>query len=159
MINGEQHNSIVSLVTANVEFLEIKVEIDVNSAMDLDSNIKLPADCIRRSLCKDCNIGYVIMHPDNLCPLYIIRTILMKKIQLENNKGKQTAYMSNEHKLLLILKQNEATDDSCRPLLSVGRTQYPAIKILHSAVGIHRFLNYGTLYLNWVHHSSILIWS
>ena len=56
----------------------------------------------------------------------------MKKVQLETNKGSQTAYVSDEHKLLLIMKPDEATDDSCRPLLSVGGTQYPTIKILHN---------------------------
>ena len=130
-INGEQHNSIVSLVTANIEFLEIEVEVDTNSAIDLDSNIKLPSDCIRRNLCVDGHVAYVISHPENLCPLYIIRTLPMKKVKLETNKGPQVAYVSREHKILLIIKPDEATDNSCDPVRSIGATQYPNIKILH----------------------------
>jgi len=131
-INGEQHNSIVSLVTANVEFLEIEVEVDTNSAIDLDSNIKLPSDCVRRNLCVDGHVAYVINHPENLCPLYVIRTLPMSKIRLETNKGMQDAYVNREHKVLLIMKPDEATDNSCDPVRSVGATQYKDIKILHN---------------------------
>ena len=108
--------------------------MDTNSAIDLDSNIKLPSDCIRRNLCIDGHVAYVINHPENVCPLYVIQTLPMRKVSLETNKGMQKAYVSREHKILLIVKQDEATDNSCDPVRSVGATQYPDIKILYCIV-------------------------
>jgi hypothetical protein len=132
IINGERHESVVTLVTAHLEFLEVDVEIDNDSAVDLDLNIKLPTDCVRRDLCEDGNTAYVILHPASTCPLFIIRTVNMLKISLKTNKGTQQAFMNKEHKLLLIIKPSEATDNGCTPLRSVGGTQYPNLKILHS---------------------------
>jgi hypothetical protein len=132
IINGERHESVVSLVTVHLEFLEVEVEIDNDLAVDLDKNVHLPTDCVRRDLCEDGHTAYVIHHPLHACPLFLIRTVNMQKIPINTDKGIQQAFINKEHKLLLIIKPSEATDNECSPLRSVGGTQYPDLKILHS---------------------------
>ena len=45
MINGEIHKSIVTLVTVQLEFKGIDIEIDTMTAVDLDLNTPLPIAC------------------------------------------------------------------------------------------------------------------
>ena len=132
VINGEKHESVVSLVTVHLEFMEIEVELGNGLARDLDWKVDLPIECARRNRCEDGTTAYVIQHPLQACPLFLVRTIRMKKVPIRTDKGDQYAFISRKHKLLFIIKPNEATDNKCNPLRSVGGTQYPDLKILHA---------------------------
>ena len=131
LINGQEHKSTIAMVTARIGFTEVTVGIDEDSMVDLESNSKLPEGCRLKGACDSGHTGYVFLQPDKVCPLYIIKSIPMQKIRLTTDHGEQEAYINKEHKLLLISKQDEATEDSCGTITKVGATQYPNIKILH----------------------------
>jgi hypothetical protein len=131
--NGETHQSIVTLVTVNVEFKEVQVEEGLRTLMDLDSNVRLPQRCLGRDLCEDGMTAYVIHHPPSLCPLYNVRTVRMKKIEVNTARGLEPAFLSQQHKMLFLLKGEETVDNACKPLYRVSTTQYDNLKLLHNA--------------------------
>ena len=130
-INGETHSSIVTLITVQLEFTKVQIEVDTHTAMDLDSNVVLPQDCINHELCEDGMSGYVIHHPLSNCPLYLIRSLSMYKVEVNTKAGIKEALVNHDHKVFLVLGQEESADRSCRPLNMITGTQFSDIKVLH----------------------------
>ena len=129
-INGEIHSAIVELVSTRITFKEIKIEVDIGKAVDLDSHEALPVVCSRETLCQAGTTAYVIEHPENNCPLFTIRTVAMKKININTDHGIKTALISREHKILLTLTKQEAAHSECRPIFTIQATTYPDLKVV-----------------------------
>ena len=142
-VNRETHSSIVTLITVQLEFIKVQIEVDTHKAMDLDSNVVLPQDCINHELCDDGMLGYIIYHPISSCPLYSIRSLPMYKVSVNTKEGIKNALVNHQHKVFLILGLEESADMSCRPLNMITGTQFSDIKVLH--IGNTIVENFGSV--------------
>ena len=131
MINGQEYKSTIAMINARVEFSEITLEIRKDAVVDLDANTKLPESCRLTSVCDSGHVSYVRTRTAEVCPLYLIRSIPMIKINLGIYYDNQTAYISQENKMLIVAGPDEVTETSCGTIRKVGGTQYPHLKILH----------------------------
>ena len=129
-VNGQVHNNVLSLVTAEVLIKTISIEIDIAKAKDLDSFVELPSACSHDTTCQDGMTGYVLKHQSS-CPLYTIRTIPMTYVKVKDSKGEQQdALLSHEHKLFLVLQGQEAAHPECKPVFTVTATTFKNIKVV-----------------------------
>ena len=129
-VNGQVHNNVLSLVTAEVLIKSISIEIDIGRAKDLDSLTDLPSSCAHDIICQDGMTGYVLEHQSS-CPLYTIRTLPMTNVKVKSGKGEeQDALVSHEHKLLLVLQGQEAAHPECKPIFAVTATTFKDIKVV-----------------------------
>ena len=129
-VNGQVHNNVLSLVTAEVLIKSISIEIDIGKAKDMDSLTDLPSSCSHDLVCQDGMTGYVLEHQSS-CPLYTIRTLPMTSVRVKSGKGEeQDALVSHEHKLLLVLQGQEAAHPECRPIFAVQATTFKDIKVV-----------------------------
>ena len=127
-VNGQVHNNVLSLNTAEVLIKTVSIEINIAKAKDLDSFVDLPSACSHDTTCQDGMTGYVLKHQSS-CPLYTIRTISMTYVKLKDSKGEQQgALLSHEHKLLLVLQGQEAAHPECKPVFAVIATTFKNIK-------------------------------
>ena len=130
LINGERHDSIVQLVTAEVRFVSVQLELDIGSAVDLDSHVRLPTACAREKVCQAGPFAYLIEHPPKECPLYVLRTLPMARTTVKTEKGEENALVSHQHKIFLLLKHTEVADSGCRPVYEVQSTNYKDLKVV-----------------------------
>jgi len=130
MLNGERHDDVVELVTAKVKFISVDIEMDIGSATDLESHVKLPTTCAREITCSDGPFAYVVEHPASSCNMYILRSLNMRKTQVKTSKGSETALVSHEHKLLFIIRDREVTQKDCRPIYECQQTNFHDLKVV-----------------------------
>ena len=131
-INGEIHDSLVEMISAEILIKEISLEIDFQKAIDLDNHTPLPAVCSREVSCQAGSVAYVLKHPENSCPLYTIRSLKMQRIEVEISTGPAPALLSREHKLLLPLGQQEVAHSECHPVFGIQATTYADLKVVTS---------------------------
>ena len=65
-------SSLLELVSVQLIVKEITVEIDIGTAIGLDTNKMLPSICGHKHTCQVRHEAYVLMHPEQNCPLSII---------------------------------------------------------------------------------------
>ena len=132
LINGEEHSSIVTLVTAEVIFKTVKLEMDLDlqEMTDLDTNVKLPRGCIKELQCSDGAAAYAIEQQRSECNLYVIRKLKMTQISVTTDTGLQKALINHQHKIFLLQKNKEQSGRGCEPLYSVTSTQFADVKIV-----------------------------
>ena len=130
LIHGERHDSIVSLVSAEVKFTSLEIEMDIGEATDLESHVKLPTACAREKICQGGSAAYVIDHPPTACDLYILRSLPMSKTTVRTEKGEEQALVSHKHKVFFLLQPREVTSAACRPVYEVISTNYQDIKVV-----------------------------
>ena len=135
LIHGEEHSSIVSLVTAEVSFKTVSLEmkLDLQQVVDLDSHVKLPIECARNGYCVDGSTSYTIKHTLNECNLRVIRKLQMTQVRVMTKDGLQKALVSHEHKVLLLVHEPENAGRGCEPLYSCYQTNYQDIKVVTGA--------------------------
>ena len=130
MLHGERHDDIVELVTAQIKFVSVDIELDIASARDLESRVQLPTTCARDVTCSDGPFAYVVAHPAKQCNLYILRSLPMKQTTVRTSKGDETALVSHQHKIFLILKDREVTQKDCRPVYECQMTNFHDLKVV-----------------------------
>ena len=132
MIHGEQHEAIVSLVTAQVVFKTVSLEmnLDMQQIVDLDMQVTLPISCARDTSCSDGSMSYAIDQVPRECNLHTVRKVKMTHVMVETEKGPKEAIVSHEHKIFLILGDQEVAGRGCEPLYSVTGTTYPDLKVV-----------------------------
>ena len=134
--NGEQISSIIETITAKVLIKEIKIEVGLASAIDLDNNIKLPSACSHQNSCQDGTKSYVIEHPASTCPYSIIRSSKMKRVGLPTDDGVKDALVDDDNKLLLTLGKKGIAPSQCRPIFSFYATEYDDVKVVTEDVAL-----------------------
>ena len=132
LIHGEEHSSIVSLVTAEITFKTVRLEVNLSlqQIVDLDSNVPLSRACLRDTACIDGTSAYAIEQVKNECDLHVIRKLDMVRVQVQTEQGMRKALVSHEHKIFLEIKGQEAAGKGCEPLYAVQTTNYPELKII-----------------------------
>ena len=128
-IHNEQHKGIVEYVSVEVLVENITIEISGQTTKDLDANIKLPYACGEDEACTNGAVAYVWKKPEQWCPMYHIRNLPMKRVQLRTDKGSEDALVSHEHKLTFIIQEPYPLPRDCRGLKRVYNTNYEQLKI------------------------------
>ena len=121
-VHGEIHRSIITMVTVELEFTELNLKLYPNGTYE---SFKCNKD-----LCQDGLISYVLLKEVNYCPLYIIRTLLMRPVHVQTEEGNQQAWVSHEHKMLLIERGQEVAPPGCNPITTVISTNFKSLKIV-----------------------------
>ena len=130
MIHGEQTESILELVSVQLLVKEIEVSVDTDSALDLDQNIKLPKICAKESTCQVGLELYVLKHPEQTCPLSVIRQHVYTKVPIIQDGKPYTALVSADTKTFLTLGTKEYAPVGCRPTFTYYATEYADIKVV-----------------------------
>ena len=130
MIHGEQTESILELVSVQLLVKEIEVSIDTDSALDLDQNIKLPKICAKESTCQVGLEAYVLEHPEQTCPLSVIRQHVYTRVPIVQDGKPYTALVSTDTKTFLTLGTKEYSPVGCRPTFTYYATEYADIKVV-----------------------------
>lgn len=141
-MQDEQVSSIVELVGTHVLVEEISVEISAHKAVDLTNNIELPSECVHTTGCQDSTKSYVIS-PAPECNLQHIRTLMMEQITIPTSHGDQRAFVSQQHKILLSVKEPQTAAIGCAPVKSYFNTEFPALKITIAETGSTQSLTSG----------------
>ena len=134
--NGEQISSIIETITAKVIIKEIKIEVGLAYAVDLDNNVKLPSACSHQNSCQDGTTAYVLEHPSSTCPYSIIRNTKMKPVKLSTDNGMKDALVDDDNKLLLTLGKKGIAPAQCRPIFSFYATEYEDVKVVTEEVAL-----------------------
>ena len=75
-------------------------------------------------------VEYVLEHQSS-CPLFTIRTLPMLAVKVKSSNGEdQNALVSHEHKLLLVLKEQEAAHPDCKPIFAVTAMTFKNVKVV-----------------------------
>ena len=136
MIHGEEVSSLLELVSVQLLVKEVEVEIDLDSAIDLDKNIKLPSICAKEDTCQVGNEAYVLDHPRYSCPLSVVRQHTYTKVPITQDGKEYSALVSDETKTLLTLGDKEFAPVGCRPSFTYHATEYADIKVVTSDLAI-----------------------
>ena len=132
MIHGEQVSSLVEMISAEIVIKTIEVEIDTDTAIDLDYNVKLPPACRVSEICQAGAESYVLEYPESQCPLSIIRTSNMMPVTVHTYAGDEQAVVDNENKIFLTIKHREIAPPGCHPALTLYATEFKDLKIVTS---------------------------
>ena len=132
MIHGEQRSSIVTLVTAQVVFRTVRLEVDLDKhkVIDLDMHTELHYSCRDERICQDVDSTYYIKENTHKCKLHLIRQLTVERVKVETDEGVGTALVNHKHKVFFMVKKDEPAGTGCEPLYTVSGTNYPEIKIV-----------------------------
>ena len=128
-IDGRTQNGMVEMVSTEVIVRKISIELGRERTLDLDRNVQMPEYCSKQPTCVLGPVSYVLREQRETCPLYTIRSLLMTKTRLKVGQKERTAYINNEHKILLTAVEKETAPVGCR----VGhylRTEHDKLKII-----------------------------
>ena len=136
MIHGEEVSSLLELVSVQLLVKEVDLEVDLDSAIDLDKRIKLPSICAKEDTCQVGMEAYVMDHPRYNCPLSVIRQHTYSQVPITQDGKDFTALVSDETKTLLTLGDKEYAPVGCRPSFTYRATEYADIKVVTSDLAI-----------------------
>ena len=124
-INGEQHSSIVELVSTTILLQQVELEVTPTQVVDLDRHVRLESTCRNIPTCKDGMISYFI-EPLDQCPYRLVRSLPFKTYTILEGNEARTAYISEEHRLLLVDRGMSTVGDRCKSKIPhvITRTQY-----------------------------------
>ena len=129
-VMGAQHAGVVTMVTVTVSTQEVQIEVSQDKVVDLDSQTVLPFDCSKDMHCTASGHAYVIEPEKFSCPLYKIRTIPMKRVNVLVNDKEKEALVSNDPKIFLELNNKYTAPAECGDFDNMFNTNYPKLKVI-----------------------------